>query len=149
MIPTVSARDPSPAGLPVRTHQALDRRLCGTPEALAEGFARVRMTTTPEMAADERGLVHGGFLFGFADHAAMLAVNHPLVVLGSGDLRFFKPVVVGETLVAEGRLQEAEGRKLPVEVVVTRAGQGGEDERETVAEGRFVCFVPESHVLDG
>jgi acyl-coenzyme A thioesterase PaaI-like protein len=48
------------------------------------------------MAVDDRGLVHGGFVFGLADHAAMLAVNDPNVVLGAASTRFLKPVRVGE-----------------------------------------------------
>ncbi len=66
----------------IKTHLAIDRRLCGEPLELREGFASVELTTTREMEADSSGLVHGGFVFGLADHAAMLAVNHPNVVLG-------------------------------------------------------------------
>lgn len=32
------------------------------------------------MAADEYRLVHGGFIFGLADYAVMLAINEPTVV---------------------------------------------------------------------
>ena len=66
------------------THLAIDRRLCGEPLEIAEGSAIVVLVTLPEMAADDRGLVHGGFVFGLADYAAMLAVNDPLVVLEIG-----------------------------------------------------------------
>ncbi|HSF38746.1 MAG TPA: hotdog domain-containing protein, partial [Thermoanaerobaculia bacterium] len=79
------------------THLAIDRRLVGEPVELGPGTASVALVTVPEMAADERGLVHGGFVFGLADYAAMLAVNHPNVVLGSAETRFLKPVTVGET----------------------------------------------------
>jgi acyl-coenzyme A thioesterase PaaI-like protein len=44
------------------------------------------------MAADQRGLVHGGFTFGLADYAAMVAVNDPNVVLGAAEVRFLAPV---------------------------------------------------------
>ena len=123
------------------THRALSRRLCGTPCALSQGVAEVELQTVDEMRADERGLVHGGFVFGLADHAAMLAINEPTVVLGSAEMRFLAPVVVGETLRASARLLGAEGKKQRVEVVVTRG-----DAR--VFEGTFVCFVPPRHVLD-
>lgn len=125
----------------VRTHESIDRRLCGAPVELETGRARVAMVTVAEMAADGRGLVHGGFVFGLADHAAMLAVNHPHVVLGSCSMRFTRPVVVGERLEAEARVGEGEGAKIPVTVEVLRDG-------ETVAEGELVCFTPERHVLD-
>jgi hypothetical protein len=65
----------------VQTHHGIDRRLCGEPTMIAVDRAVVALTATAEMAADDRGLVHGGFVFGAADYAAMLAVNHPNVVL--------------------------------------------------------------------
>ena len=83
------------------THLGIDARLCGRPTTLAEGRAAVRLETVPEMAADDRGLVHGGFVFGAADYAAMLCVNDPNVVLGAADTRFVAPVAVGEVVELE------------------------------------------------
>jgi acyl-coenzyme A thioesterase PaaI-like protein len=131
-----------------RTHLAIDRRLCGEPvdsERTEEGVARVALTTVPEMAVDAAGLVHGGFVFGLADHAAMLAVNHPHVVLGSAEVRFLAPVAVGERLVAEARRQEVAGRKSRVAVEVRRAAVGGEG--EAVLRGELICFTLDRHVL--
>lgn len=99
------------------------------------------LTTVPEMAADERGLVHGGFIFGLADYAAMLAVNHPNVVLGAAELRFLKPVVVGDALVASARRSGEDGKKLRVEAEVRRDGA-------VVFTGTFTCFTPKRHVLE-
>jgi len=124
------------------THLAIDPRLVGTPLEIAEGTAVVALVTVPEMAADERGLVHGGFVFGLADYAAMLAVNHPNVVLGGSEVRFLKPVVVGERVVASAVVEEMAGKKLRVRVSVRR----GEEE---VLTGSFLCFTPERHVLEG
>lgn len=123
------------------THRAIDRRLCGRPLELEAGRARVELTTVPEMAADERGLVHGGFLFGCADYAAMLAVDHPLVVLAGAEVRFLRPVTVGETVTAAARVTAEEGSKRRVEVTVERGG-------EAVLSGEFRCVVPSRHVLD-
>jgi acyl-coenzyme A thioesterase PaaI-like protein len=124
------------------THRAIDRRLCGEPVALAPGRARVELVTLPEMAVDERGLVHGGFVFGLADHAAMLAVGDPLVVLGSAEVRFTAPVAVGERVTAEAEVEGEEGRKRWVRV---RARRGEEE----VLSGVFTCFVLARHVLEG
>ena len=132
----------NPAPMTPRTHLAIDPRLVGTPLELGDGTARVELTAAPEMAADERGLVHGGFVFGLADYAAMLAVNEPNVVLGSSEVRFLKPVVVGERLVAEAAVEEKSGKKIRVRVTVRRGG-------DEVFIGAFVCFVPERHVLEG
>lgn len=123
------------------THLGIDQRLCGEPEALAEGQATVRLQTTSNMAADERGLVHGGFVFGLADYAAMLAVNDPNVVLGSADVRFLKPVVVGETVVAVAAVEETDRKKRTVSVSVRR-------DDDEVMKGTLTCFVLAQHVLD-
>ena len=124
-----------------RTHLGIDRRLCGEPVSLAEGPATVRLVATPDMAADDRGLVHGGFVFGLADHAAMLAVNDPFVVLGSADTRFLAPVRVGDVVVATATRVEQKGKKHVLEV---RASVGDRD----VLTGTMTAFALESHVLD-
>lgn len=124
----------------IRTHQAIDRELCGTPQQVEPGAATVTMTTTTRMAADDHGLVHGGFVFGLADHAAMLAVNEPTVVLGAADLRFLAPVVAGQTVTATAKVVETKGKKHIVEVEAVA-------EETTVLTGRLTCFVPPLHVL--
>jgi acyl-coenzyme A thioesterase PaaI-like protein len=134
-----SASRPSPTP---RTHLAIDRRLCGEPLDLGEGSAAVSFTALSEMAADDRGLVHGGFVFGLADYAAMLAVGDPHVVLGNAEVRFLKPVVVGERLVARAVVEETDGRKRRVRVDVLRG-------EEPVMSGSFLCFILDRHVLEG
>lgn len=129
-----------PAPVDIRTHHALDRELCGTPEALAEGTATVSLVTTARMQADAHGLVHGGFVFGLADHAAMLAVNEPTVVLGAAELRLLAPVAVGQRVVATARVVERPAKKIIVEVEA-RVGE------QVVLTGRLTCFVPAQHVL--
>lgn len=138
----------------VRTHRAIDPDLCGTPVEVGEGRSRVRLTTTPPMAADEHGLVHGGFVFGLADHAAMLAVNHANVVLAAAEVRFLLPVRVGETVEARAELEAPEGSP-PNPVGV---GPGGDEkpwvrveverDGQVVLTGRFRCYVPGRHVLE-
>ena len=129
------------------THLAIDRRLVGEPLELGEGTARAVLTLRPEMAADDRGLVHGGFAFGLADYAAMLAVNHPLVVLAGASMKFLAPTQVGERLLAEARVVEATGRKRRIEVTVRRE-ETAEDGQEVVAAGEFLAVIPDRHVLD-
>ena len=59
------------------THLGINSALCGEVIELTDGGATAQLTTTAAMAADDQGLVHGGFVFGLADYAAMLAVNDP------------------------------------------------------------------------
>ena len=124
----------------IKTHRKIDMELCGTPLEVGQGFSRVEFHAIEGMAVDESGLVHGGFVFGLADHSAMIAINHPNVVLGGAEVRFLLPVRTGDTLLAEARVVLSEGKKQVVEVVVQREGQA-------VFKGAFTCFVLETHVL--
>ncbi len=124
-----------------RTHLGIDAHLVGEVLTLSEGTATVALTATAAMSADDRGLVHGGFTFGLADYAAMVAVNDPHVVLAGSSCRFLAPVRVGERMVATATLTGEAGRKRTVEVEV------GVDD-VTVMTGELTCFVLEHHVLD-
>ena len=124
----------------IDTHRRIDRKLCGEPLFAEDGQSRVELVTTDRMAVDEAGLVHGGFIFGAADYAAMIAVNHPHVVLGASDVKFLKPVRVGETVVARARVQEVKGKKYWVSVSVAK-------DDVDVFQGMFICFVLDKHVL--
>jgi acyl-coenzyme A thioesterase PaaI-like protein len=122
------------------THLAISRAWVGEPLELGPGTAIARLLTCKEMAADERGLVHGGFAFGLADYAAMLAVNDPYVVLGAAETRFLAPVRVGEVLTARAVVESVEGKKRLVKCTVTT-------DREVLA-ATFTCFVLPMHVFD-
>ncbi len=124
----------------INTHKKIDHSLCGQPLEVGKGYSRVELTPAENMRADDSGLIHGGFIFGLADYAAMIAVNHPNVVLGSADVKFLQPVKADETVIAEARVSEQTGKKQIVAVTVVRSG-------EPVFEGTFTCFVLERHVL--
>jgi len=124
----------------IRTHHEISPQLVGEAVEVGEGTACARLVTRSDMAADDRGLVHGGFTFGLADYAAMLAVNDPLVVLGAAECRFLGPVAVGEVMVATARLEERQGKKHRVQCTVST--------ERPVFEATFTCFVLEHHVLD-
>lgn len=124
----------------LRTHLAIDRSLCGEVVELADGYAKVRLVTTQQMAADERGLVHGGFTFSAADFAAMAAVNDPYVVLVAADMRFLAPVVVGDVIECEARVQTKE-KKAQVAV-------SAKVEDKEVMQGIFTTYTLDRHVLD-
>ena len=124
----------------ITTHQRIDESLCGHPVTLQDGYAEVELTTLPTMEADDTGLIHGGFIFGLADYAAMLAVNHPNVVLGSARSTFLSPVQTGDILRARAQAEQTEGKKRSVHVEVFRGDK-------KVFEGEFTCFVLDKHVL--
>ena len=126
----------------IKTHEGVSVGLVGSPVEVVDGKSAIaRLETSEEMAVDSTGLVHGGFTFGLADYAAMLAVNHPFVVLGSAQVKFTAPVRVGETMTAEAKVTSTEGKRSEVSVDV-KVG----DRR--VFTGQFTCYTLEKHVLD-
>lgn len=125
-----------------RTHLLTSKELVGEVIELGEGFSKVKLKTKEHMKVDGHGLVHGGFTFGLADYAAMLAVNEPTVVLGKAEVKFTKPVKVGDELLAEARIKEDIGKKKIVFVEVFN------QKNEKVFEGTFHCYVLEKHVLE-
>lgn len=124
----------------IRTHQTISAALCGHPIEVREGESRIVLELTKEMSVDDSGLVHGGFIFGLADYAAMIAVNHPNVVLGAADVKFLKPAIIGATVAAEANVEEVQGNKQWVAVSVYH-------EKELLFQGMFTCFVLDKHVL--
>ncbi|NPA16943.1 MAG: PaaI family thioesterase [Aquificae bacterium] len=127
----------------IRTHREIDQTLSGVPTAVeTDRFASVILEITNQMRADEKGLVHGGFIFSAGDYCAMLAVNHPNVVLAKAEVKFLKPVRVGEHLFFEGIVAEKEGNRRTVEVSAKN------EMNETVFTGKYYCVIPEKHVLE-
>ena len=126
-----------------KTHIFISKDLVGTVKWIEGGKAsRVELKMNEDMKADGRGLVHGGFTFGLADYAAMVAVNEPWVVLLSSTVKFLKPVTVGDQLTAEARMTHTEGKKRKIWCEVCN------QDRQKVFEGEFLCYVPSQHVLD-
>ena len=125
----------------INTHERAEPRLLGTPVLLEKDKAVVELTATEEMGVDDRGRVHGGFTFGLADYAAMLAVNDPLVMLSSADVKFTAPVKVRERMVATGVVEAMDRRRRAVSAEVSVGDM-------VVFKGTMKCYVLQRHVFD-
>lgn len=126
----------------IRTHKLVRQTLVGFPTKVIDDLeAEVELRAVEEMAVDELGLIHGGFTFGLADYAAMLAVNHPYVVLGASQVRFTAPVKVGDLMKARAEVVSKEGRKREVAVEVFV-------EDKKVLTGSMICYILDKHVLE-
>jgi len=124
------------------THILASKKFVGSVISIDNNSAKVTLKITEEMVVDSYNLVHGGFVFGLADYAAMVAINEPTVVLGKAAVKFIKPVTVNDVLTAKAEIQHKnDGKKIIVDVVVSN------DKKEIVFEGEFVCFVLEKHIL--
>jgi len=126
----------------LQTHREISTALCGELTALGPPRATVRLVTDQQMRVDTTGLVHGGFVFGAADHAAMAAVNEETVVLIGAQTRFLKPTRAGSTLMFEAQVIHSDGNRRTVEVIGTSAV-----DNVIVFRGEFSCYLPAKHVL--
>ena len=124
----------------LQTHERINSDFSGEIVKLEKGYVEVRLTTTPEMLADDVGLIHGGFIFSAADFAAMAAVNERNVVLVGSDCQFLSPVKFHDEVNIIARVRHKEGRKrnIHVEAFVLDI---------KVFEGEFKTVITERHVL--
>ncbi|MBL1244447.1 MAG: PaaI family thioesterase [Sulfurimonas sp.] len=122
------------------THERVNPDLCGEVLVLERGYVETRLRTISEMVADDIGLIHGGFIFGAADYAAMLAVNERNVVLVASNCQFLSPVKFHDEVTFVARVRHKEGRKRNVNVE-------GHVLDIKVFEGEFKTVVTERHVL--
>ena len=124
----------------INTHEKIDNELCGRIEKVEKGILELSLKTIPEMLADDKGLIHGGFIFSAADYAAMAAVNEKNVVLVASNAQFLSPVRLGDTVNIKATVRHKEGRKRNVNVV-------GYVYDIKVFDGEFKTVVTDRHVL--
>lgn len=125
----------------LNTHLQLNESLNGDLVELKEGYSKISLQSDEKMVADEKGLIHGGFIFCAADYAAMACVNHPNVVLAKSEVKFLAPVRLGEKVIFEARKLNKDNHKVSVEVV-------GKVNNEQVFLGQFFTVILSKHVLD-
>ncbi|WP_455755867.1 PaaI family thioesterase [Sulfurimonas sp.] len=124
----------------LRTHERISQELSGEIVKLEKGYVELRLTTTPDMLADDIGLIHGGFIFSAADYAAMAAVNEKNVVLVGSDCQFLSPVKFHDEVNVIARVRHKEGRKRNVHVEAFVLDI-------KVFDGEFKTVITERHVL--
>ena len=124
----------------VKTHEMINNELNGEIIKLEQGYVEIRLITTPEMVADNVGLIHGGFIFSAADYAAMLAVNERNVVLVGSECQFLSPVKFHDEVNFIAKVRHKDGRKRNVHVEAYVLDI-------KVFEGEFKTVVTDKHVL--
>jgi len=124
----------------LRTHERINVDLCGEIEKMDNGYVETKLVTLPEMIADSEGLIHGGFIFGACDFAAMAAVNEKNVVLVASDCQFLSPVKFGDIVYIKAKVRHKEGRKRNIHVTAFVLDI-------KVFDGEFKTVITERHVL--
>lgn len=91
------------------------------------------LETGPEMAFCRTGIVRGHFIFAQAESLALALVDAPVALTGLANLKFKRPVGVGEKLLAHAQVLRGKGKSLVVQVVTRSRG-------EQVFRAKFVVF---------
>ena len=136
----ISQEDNNQKAVLVNTHKKINENLVGDIIKLENGYVELILITTEDMVADSLGLIHGGFIFGAADYAAMLAVNEPNVVLVASDCQFLSPVELHDEVNFIAKLRNKEGRKRNVHVTAFVLNI-------KVFEGEFKTVITDKHIL--
>jgi len=92
------------------------------------------METTQDMAFEKTQIVRGQHIFAQADSLAIAMVDADVVLTGLANIKFKRPVRVGERLVAKAEVIRRKGNKFVV-LVETMAGT------DKVFRGKFVVFA--------
>ncbi|MEW6032718.1 MAG: transcription factor FapR [Bacillota bacterium] len=92
------------------------------------------LTATEDMAFERTGIVRGHFIFAQADSLAIALVDAPVALTGLANIKFKRPVRVGEKLIAKAQVLRRKGNKLVI-LVQTWVGQ------DLVFRGKFVVVA--------
>ena len=110
---------------------------------ITEGYSKIKMLVRTEMV-NGFGIAHGGVAFSFADSAFAFACNNRnnLSVALDTSINFTKPVMVGDTLIAEAT-ELHNGRSTGL-YYITITNQ----KNETVALFKGTCFRTNKKLVD-
>lgn len=92
------------------------------------------LTVTEDMAFERTGVIRGHFIFAQADSLAIALVNAPVALTGLANIKFKRPVRVGEKLIAKAEVIRRQGNRRVV-LVQTWVGQ------DVVFRGKFVVVA--------
>ncbi|EAI3905750.1 MULTISPECIES: hypothetical protein [Campylobacter] len=99
------------------TCPGINNTLAGSISHIEKNFAKGILITTHDMAVDELGLVHSGFVFNAANYIAQAAINKEFSVLIGSRSFFYAPLKVGDILNLEASaLFSDDSRKREVKV---------------------------------
>jgi len=100
------------------------------------------LETTEEMVFERSRVVRGQYIFAQAESLAIALIDAPVVLTGLANVKFKRPVTVGERLVAKGEVIRRR-RTQYVVLVETKVGT------EKVFRGKFSVFVVDPSRVSG
>lgn len=112
-----------------------DQELIGELQELVIGErARSELRIEESMVLAKARVARGHYLFAQANSLAIALVDAPMALTGSVDMKFIRPVQLGEVAVAEGRVIKRTRDKYWVQIAVTVNS-------EEVFQGLWILFA--------
>lgn len=100
------------------------------------------LETTAEMVFERSRIVRGQYIFAQAESLAIALIDAQVVLTGLANVKFRRPITVGEKLVAKGEVIRRRGSHYVV-LVETKAGT------EKVFRGKFSVFIVDQTRVSG
>lgn len=100
------------------------------------------LETTAEMVFERSRIVRGQYIFAQAESLAIALIDAQVVLTGLANVKFRRPITVGEKLVAKGEVIRRRGSHYVV-LVETKAGT------EKVFRGKFSVFIVDQPRVSG
>lgn len=100
------------------------------------------LETTGDMVFERTKVVRGQYIFAQAESLAISLIPAEIVLTGLANIKFRRPVLLGEKLIAKGEVIRRRGAHFVV-LVETAVGQ------EKVFRGKFSVFAVEENRLTG
>ncbi len=124
----------------LKAYNRINGELCGRLIELKPGYAKISLKTSTNMIADDKGLIHSGFLFCAANFAAMACVNDPYAFPLNSEVSFLSPVKNGDMIIFEAYEKYQNEKKKEIEV------KGLLDDIK-VLTATFTVLIFEEHIL--
>lgn len=102
-----------------------------------DNYAESYLTTTREMALQKTPIIRGHHIFAQANSLAVAVIDAEKVVTGSAEIKFTRPVMVGDVIKARAEVKEIKGKKYFVEIKIYK-------DSDLVFYGDFTMFKLEN-----
>ncbi|MGP1562097.1 MAG: PaaI family thioesterase [Helicobacteraceae bacterium] len=133
-------KDTAPNPEQLKSSALINQSIVGFLEEIAPGEATVKLVCTDDMVADQKGLIHTGFMFNSANYAALLAINEPNAITIVSKANFLLPAVLDDEVIFKARAMQTESRKRVVRV-------DGFLRDNKIFEAEFSIVVMDRHIL--
>lgn len=133
-------KDTAPNPEQLKSSALINQNIVGFLEEIAPGEATVKLICTDDMVADQKGLIHTGFMFNSANYAALLAINEPNAITIVSKANFLLPAVLDDEIIFKAHAMQTESRKRVVRV-------DGFLRDNKIFEAEFSIVVMDRHIL--